>query len=60
MPRVSSTAHALWSARLTGVPQLPSAQEGVLAHQHLEAAIAAGVIDAGEFKLPRRPAAPIR
>lgn len=32
----------------------------MLQHYYLEAAIAAGVIDAGELKIPRRPAAPIR
>lgn len=45
-------AHALRSALLTGVLELPSAKEGVLPNQYLEAAIAAGVIDAGDFKIP--------
>jgi dCTP deaminase len=37
---------------LTGVLELPADTEGVLPNQHLDAAIAAGVIDAGEFTIP--------
>jgi dCTP deaminase len=43
--------------RTIGVPpvlRLPSGKEGVLPNQYLEEAIAEGVIDAGEFKIPSR------
>lgn len=36
------------------VLRLPSGSEGVLPNQYLEEAIAEGVIDAGEFKIPSR------
>ena len=43
--------------RVTGVLDLPEG-EGVLPNQHLDAAIAAGVIDAGEFKIPQHNVQP--
>jgi len=43
--------HALRRPGLTAAFTLPSDGEGVLPNQHLEAAIAAGIIDAGDFKI---------
>jgi dCTP deaminase len=43
--------HALRRPGLTAAFTLPSDREGVLPNQHLEAAIAAGIIDAGDFKI---------
>jgi dCTP deaminase len=45
--------HGPRSPRLTGVFELPAGAEGVLPIQHLEAAVAAGVIDAGDFTIPK-------
>jgi dCTP deaminase len=43
--------HALGSPSGTAALELPDGKEGVLPNQHLEAAINAGIIDAGEFKI---------
>lgn len=43
---------------MTGVLELPRDSEGVLPNQYLEAAIAAGVIDAGDFTIPRENVQP--
>jgi dCTP deaminase len=41
-----------WRSPLAGALQLPDDKEGVLPNQHLDEAISAGVIDAGDFKIP--------
>lgn len=51
-------AHALRSPFLSGPLQLPGGREGVLPNQYLDAAIDAGVIDAGHFKIPRQNVQP--
>ncbi len=43
---------------MTGVLELPSGTEGVLPNQYLAAAIGAGVIDAGDFTIPRENVQP--
>jgi dCTP deaminase len=37
---------------VTGTLELPEGREGVLPNQHLSAVIAAGIIDAGDFRIP--------
>jgi dCTP deaminase len=44
--------HAFRSGRVTRYLDLPSDRDGVLPNQYLEAAIAAGVISAGQFTVP--------
>jgi dCTP deaminase len=50
--------HGLRTPRLSGMGDLPSGKEGVLPNQYLDSAIAEGVINAGEFTIPRENVQP--
>ena len=47
-----------WDAGRSLVLDFPAGQSGVLPNQFLDAAIAAGLIDAGGFKIPRENVQP--